>query len=72
MHATQRHHIGASTLFRQYPFQLVFRTAEKETNPEPGILGSSLEPQYYFKTSRLIIVSAELGVPVVSIPFKEL
>ncbi|VDP94373.1 unnamed protein product [Echinostoma caproni] len=28
--------------------------AEKKTNPEPGILGAILEPEYYFKASRLL------------------
>ncbi|VDP81358.1 unnamed protein product [Echinostoma caproni] len=53
MHAllTQRHHIGASSHFRQYPFQRMNRTAEKKTNPDPEILGASLEPEYYFKTT---------------------
>ncbi|VDP94406.1 unnamed protein product [Echinostoma caproni] len=71
MHAPliQRRHIGASSYFRQHPFQLMNRTAEKKTNPEPGILDASVEPEYYFKTSTGVTGggrSAATGVAKVS------
>ncbi|VDP91475.1 unnamed protein product [Echinostoma caproni] len=44
--------IGASWLMsKSKKTKLVNQTAEKKTNPEPGILGASLEPECYFKTS---------------------